>query len=64
MAEPAQGRVTAADMRVMARNRLIESRLTPNAISVTGLIGNLIAAVLILEEHFVLAAIAFILGSL
>ena len=58
------GPLTAAEMRTLARNRLIESRLTPNAISVTGLIGNLIAAALILEEHFVLAAIAFILGSL
>ena len=51
-------------MRELARDRLIESRLTPNAISVTGLIGNLIAAVLILEHHFVLAGVAFILGSL
>ena len=55
---------TGAEMRELARNRLIESRLTPNAISVAGLIGNLIAAVLILEHHFVLAGIAFILGSL
>jgi CDP-diacylglycerol--glycerol-3-phosphate 3-phosphatidyltransferase len=55
---------TTAEMRALARNRLIESRLTPNAISVTGLVGNLIAAVLILEEHFVLAGVAFILGSL
>ncbi len=54
---------TTAEMRELARNRLIESRLTPNAISITGLIGNLIAAVLILEEHFVLAGVAFILGS-
>jgi CDP-diacylglycerol--glycerol-3-phosphate 3-phosphatidyltransferase len=30
---------------------------------VTGLVGNLIAAVLILEHHFVLAGVAFILGS-
>jgi CDP-diacylglycerol---glycerol-3-phosphate 3-phosphatidyltransferase len=51
-------------MRELARDRLIESRLTPNAISVTGLIGNLIAAALILEHHFVLAGVAFILGSL
>jgi CDP-diacylglycerol--glycerol-3-phosphate 3-phosphatidyltransferase len=51
-------------MRELARDRLIESRLTPNAISGAGLIGNLIAAVLILEHHFVLAGIAFILGSL
>jgi CDP-diacylglycerol---glycerol-3-phosphate 3-phosphatidyltransferase len=55
---------TTAEMRALARNRLIESRLTPNAISITGLVGNLIAAVLILEEHFVLAGVAFILGSL
>ena len=51
-------------MRELARDRLIESRLTPNAISVAGLIGNLIAAVLILEHDFVLAGVAFILGSL
>jgi CDP-diacylglycerol---glycerol-3-phosphate 3-phosphatidyltransferase len=51
-------------MRELARNRLIESRLTPNAISITGLIGNVIAAVLILEHYFVLAGVAFILGSL
>jgi CDP-diacylglycerol---glycerol-3-phosphate 3-phosphatidyltransferase len=55
---------TTAEMRELARNRLIESRLTPNAISMAGLVGNLIAAVLILEHHFVLAGLAFILGSL
>jgi CDP-diacylglycerol--glycerol-3-phosphate 3-phosphatidyltransferase len=55
---------TTAEMRELARNRLIESRLTPNAISVAGLIGNLIAAVLVLEHDFVLAGVAFILGSL
>ena len=55
---------TTAEMRELARNRLIESRLTPNAISMAGLVGNLIAAVLILEHHFVLAGVAFILGSL
>jgi CDP-diacylglycerol---glycerol-3-phosphate 3-phosphatidyltransferase len=59
-----EGARSAGDMRELARDRLIESRLTPNAISVTGLIGNLIAAVLILEHHFVLAGVAFILGSL
>jgi CDP-diacylglycerol---glycerol-3-phosphate 3-phosphatidyltransferase len=55
---------TTAEMRELARNRLIESRLTPNAISMAGLVGNVIAAVLILEHHFVLAGIAFIAGSL
>ena len=63
MAEPAQGRVTAADMRVMARNRLIESRLTPNAISMAGLVGNLVAAFLITQGEFFLAGLAFIAGS-
>ena len=56
--------MSASDMRAMARNRLIESRLTPNAISLTGFVGNLIAAGLILHHDFVLAGIAFILGSL
>jgi CDP-diacylglycerol--glycerol-3-phosphate 3-phosphatidyltransferase len=50
-------------MRTRTRNRLIESRLTPNAISMTGLVGNLIAAVLVTQEEFFLAGIAFILGS-
>jgi CDP-diacylglycerol--glycerol-3-phosphate 3-phosphatidyltransferase len=63
MAEPAQGRLTAAEMRVVARNRLIESRLTPNAISMAGLVGNLVAAFLITQGEFFFAGIAFILGS-
>ena len=46
-----------------ARNRLIESRLTPNAISMTGLVLNLAAAVLVVEAHFLLAGLAFIVGS-
>jgi CDP-diacylglycerol---glycerol-3-phosphate 3-phosphatidyltransferase len=57
------GSMTAAEIGELARDRLIESRLTPNAISLAGLLGNLVAAVLILEHHFVLAGIAFILGS-
>jgi CDP-diacylglycerol--glycerol-3-phosphate 3-phosphatidyltransferase len=42
---------------------LVDLPLTPNAISITGLIGNLIAAVLVWQEHLVLGGIAFILGS-
>jgi CDP-diacylglycerol---glycerol-3-phosphate 3-phosphatidyltransferase len=53
----------AGARRELMRNRLIESRLTPNAISVTGLILNLVAAVLIWEQMFVLGGIAFIVGS-
>ena len=54
---------SAAEMREVARNRLIESRLTPNAISIAGLIGNIVAAVLVWQRYFFLAGIAFILGS-
>ena len=50
------------ELRAYARERLIESRLTPNAISVAGLIGNLVAAVLVTQHLFFLAGIAFILG--
>jgi CDP-diacylglycerol--glycerol-3-phosphate 3-phosphatidyltransferase len=46
------------------RNRLIESRLTPNAISMTGLVLNMVAAWLVLEWQFVLAGFAFIIGSI
>ena len=63
MPEPAPGRLTAADMRVVARNRLIESRLTPNAISMAGLVGNLVAAFLITQGEFFFAGLAFIAGS-
>ncbi len=64
MVEPtAGGRRSGADMRAQARNRLIESRLTPNAISIMGLVGNLVAAVLVTQEEFFLAGIAFIAGS-
>ncbi len=45
------------------RTRLIESRLTPNAISMTGLAGNVIAAVLVWQRYFFLAGVAFIVGS-
>ena len=45
------------------RNRLIESRLTPNAISLTGLALCVVAAVLVWQEMFLLGGIAFIVGS-
>jgi len=53
----------AASFRAYARGRLIESRLTPNAISLTGLILNLAAAVLVTQRLFFLAGAAFIVGS-
>ena len=54
---------TAADARMLARNRLIESRLTPNAISLTGFVLNVVAAVLVTQRLFFLAGVAFIVGS-
>src|SRR6201990_1217098 len=51
------------ELRSYAPNRLIESRLTPNAISLMGLFGNLVAAFLVTQRLFFLAGIAFILGS-
>ena len=49
--------------RRSVRNRLIESRLTPNAISITGFVLNLAAAALVWQDYFLLAGIAFIVGS-
>jgi len=46
------------------RDRLIESRLTPNAISLTGFVGNIAAAVLVTQELWVLASLTFIAGSI
>ncbi len=51
-------------MRTFARDRLIESRLTPNAISLTGLVLNVAAAVLITQRLFFFAGVVFVLGSL
>ncbi len=47
----------------LMRERLIESRLTPNAISLTGFALNLAAAALVVERMFFLAGVAFIVGS-
>ena len=73
---PARGRRTAAErrapgrraldaeLRLMMRDRLIESRLTPNAISMTGLVLNVAAAVLVTQRLFFLAGLTFVVGSL
>jgi CDP-diacylglycerol--glycerol-3-phosphate 3-phosphatidyltransferase len=55
---------TAAELRAYGRGRLIDSRLTPNTISMTGLALNLLAAFLVTQRLFVLAGLAFIVGSL
>jgi CDP-diacylglycerol---glycerol-3-phosphate 3-phosphatidyltransferase len=54
---------TLATRREQARNLLIESRLTPNAISLTGLALNVVAAVLVFEDYYFLGGVAFIVGS-
>jgi len=51
------------ERRAAYRNRLIESRLTPNAISLTGAALNLLAAVLITQELWLPAALSFVVGS-
>ena len=55
---------TPGTRRELARNRLIESRLTPNAISLTGLALNVVAAVLVFADMYFLGGIAFIVGSI
>src|SRR5436309_2307721 len=53
----------APETQELMRNRLIESRLTPNAISLTGFALNLAAAGLVVGRLFFLAGVAFIVGS-
>ena len=54
---------SAAEYQELFRNRLIESRLTPNAISLTGFCLCVVAAVLIYKEWWIPGGIAFIVGS-
>ena len=55
--------IGSGERRELVRNRLIESRLTPNAISLTGLALNLLAAALVWEQLFFLGGVAFVVGS-
>jgi CDP-diacylglycerol---glycerol-3-phosphate 3-phosphatidyltransferase len=59
-----RGTPSGSEMSALMRDRLIESRLTPNAISVTGLVLNIVAAVLVTQRLFFLAGVAFIVGSI
>ena len=54
---------TAAQYQELFRSRLIESRLTPNAISLTGFALCVVAAGLIYKEWWIPGGIAFIVGS-
>jgi CDP-diacylglycerol--glycerol-3-phosphate 3-phosphatidyltransferase len=61
---PPRGRpATARDYQAHFRNRLIESRLTPNAISLTGFALCVVAAGLVYKEWWLAGGIAFIVGS-
>ena len=60
---PGRGPTGATELSASMRTRLIDSRLTPNAISMVGLIGNLTAAVLIWQGLYFLGGVAFIVGS-
>ena len=62
-ARRARAPIGAGERRELVRNRLIESRLTPNAISLTGFVLNVVAAALVWERLFFLGGIAFIVGS-
>jgi CDP-diacylglycerol--glycerol-3-phosphate 3-phosphatidyltransferase len=60
---PDRPRRESQEISAAVRERLIESRLTPNAISLTGFALNLAAAALVVERLFFLAGVAFIVGS-
>jgi CDP-diacylglycerol--glycerol-3-phosphate 3-phosphatidyltransferase len=51
------------DYQTEFRNRLIDSRLTPNAISLTGFTLCVVSEVLILQGWWIAGGIAFIVGS-
>jgi len=55
--------LSATERRELVRNRLIESRLTPNAISMTGLVLCVLAAAFVTQRWFIAAGFAFIVGS-
>jgi phosphatidylglycerophosphate synthase len=59
MSSSARGR----EYQTLMRDRLIESRLTPNAISLTGFALCVVAAVLIFMDYYFLGGLAFIVGS-
>jgi CDP-diacylglycerol--glycerol-3-phosphate 3-phosphatidyltransferase len=46
------------------RDKLVASRLTPNQISMTGFVLNVIAAVLVWQHEFFIGGVVFIIGSI
>jgi CDP-diacylglycerol--glycerol-3-phosphate 3-phosphatidyltransferase len=58
-----RGRPGAERLEVL-RDRLVASRLTPNQISMTGFVLNVIAAVLVWQNEFFIGGVVFIIGSI
>ncbi len=56
-------RVSAREYQALVTNRLIESRLTPNAISLTGFALCVVSAALVWNELYLLGGLAFVIGS-
>jgi CDP-diacylglycerol--glycerol-3-phosphate 3-phosphatidyltransferase len=67
--EPARRRsgrsaTPGAERLERVRARLISSRLTPNMISMTGFVLNVVAALLVWQTYFFWGGVAFIVGSI
>ena len=60
---PPRERGTGGTYSEVARKKLIESRLTPNAISLTGFALCVVAAVLVWQDHIFWGGLAFVVGS-
>jgi CDP-diacylglycerol---glycerol-3-phosphate 3-phosphatidyltransferase len=54
---------SAREYQALVTDRLVESRLTPNAISLTGFALCVVAAVLVATDHIFLGGLAFVVGS-
>jgi CDP-diacylglycerol--glycerol-3-phosphate 3-phosphatidyltransferase len=55
---------SGAERLAALRDRLVASRLTPNQISMTGFVLNVVAAVLVWKSEFFLGGVVFIIGSI
>ena len=55
---------TAKEYQAVVTNALVESRLTPNAISLTGFALCVVAAVLVWQDEWLLGGIAYAVGSI
>ncbi|MDQ8044226.1 MAG: CDP-alcohol phosphatidyltransferase family protein [Patulibacter sp.] len=55
--------MTSSQRSEQVKNALIESRLTPNAISLTGFALCLVAMVLVYEDEYFFGGVAFVIGS-